>query len=259
VLKRAFYLWRLIWTLVAFAELGIGGFILATTVIPLSTLFVRDEQTRNRRAQNIIRSSFRLYILMQQMLGVFKLEVRGGDKLSVCKGKLVVANHPTLLDIVLLMALLPDANCVVKSELWHNPLLRPVIRAAGYIRNDYEPEVLIEKCRDVLRAGSNLIIFPEGTRSVPGKLLSFQRGFAHIATLTGAAIQPITIMCEPITLTKGQPSYRIPESRPRYRIEVGDEVDAERFLGLSSESRARGARKLVSYLESDYRRRLLHG
>ena len=259
MLKRAFYLWRLIWTLVAFAELGIGGFILATTVIPLSTLFVRDEQTRNRRARSIIRSSFRLYILMLQLLGVIKLEVTGGEKLSVCKGKLVVANHPTLLDIVLLMAVLPDANCVVKSELWHNPLLRPVVRTAGYIRNDYEPEALIEKCRDALHAGSNLIIFPEGTRSAPGKLLPFQRGFAHIAILAGAGIQPITITCEPIMLTKDQPSYRIPRSRPHFRIEVGDEVDAKRFLDLSSESRARGARKLASYLESDYGRRLLHG
>jgi 1-acyl-sn-glycerol-3-phosphate acyltransferase len=244
--------------LVAFAELGVGGFILATTVIPLSTLFVRDERTRNRRAQNIIRSSFRLYILMQQMLGVFKLEVTGGEKLSVCRGKLIVANHPTLLDIVLLMALLPDVSCVAKSELWHNPFLRPVVRTAGYIRNDYEPEVLIEKCRDALRAGRNLIIFPEGTRSAPGKLLPFQRGFAHIATLAGVVIQPITITCEPIMLTKGRPSYRIPESRPCFRIEVGDEVDAKRFLDLSPESRARGARKLVSYMESDYRRRLLH-
>ena len=245
--------------MVAFAVLGIGGFILATTVIPLSTVFVRDEQTQNRRAQSIVRGSFRLYVLMLQMLGVIKLEVTGGEKLSRCRGKLIVANHPTLLDIVLLMSLLPDANCVVKGELWRHPLLRPLVRTTGYIRNDCEPQVLMEKCRDTLRAGSNLIIFPEGTRSKPGELPTFQRGFAHIATLTGAEIQPITITCEPTTLIKGEPCYRIPASRPRFRIEVGDQLDTQRSLDLSSESRARGARKLVSYLESDYRRRLLHG
>jgi 1-acyl-sn-glycerol-3-phosphate acyltransferase len=259
VLKRTFYLWRLIWTAFAFAALGAGGFVLAMTVIPSVTLFVRDPRIRNRRAQVIVRNSFRIYIAMLRVLGVLKLEVIGGEKLSACRGKLIVANHPTLIDIVLLMALLPDATCVVKSQLFRNPLLRPLVQAAGYIRNDYEPELLIELCRQTLATGNNLIIFPEGTRSVPGKPLHFQRGFAHIATLTGVTLQPVTITCEPITLVKGEPYYKIPDSPPRFRIEVADEIDTKRFLGLTSESRARGARRLVTYLESDYGRRLNHG
>jgi 1-acyl-sn-glycerol-3-phosphate acyltransferase len=257
VLKRAFYLWRLIWTAFAFAALGVGGFVLAMTVIPMATLFVRDRRIRNHRAQLIVRESFRIYIVMLRTLGVIKLEVLGGEKLSACRGKLIVANHPTLIDIVLLLAILPEATCVVKPDL--SPLLHPLVRATGYIRNDCEPEVLIEKCRETLAAGSNLIIFPEGTRSVPGKPLRFRRGFAHIATLTGANLQPVTITCEPITLVKGEPYYKIPDSTPRFRIEVADEIDTKRFVGISSESRARGARKLVSYLESDYGRRLNHG
>ncbi len=259
VLKRAFFLWRLLWTAFAFAALGVGGFVLAMTLIPMVTLFERDQRIRNRRAQLIIRKSFRIYIAMLRMLGVLKLEVIGGEKLPACRGKLIVANHPTLIDIVLLLALLPDATCVVKSQLFRNPLLRSLVQAAGYIRNDYEPEELIEMCRETLATGNNLIIFPEGTRSVPGKPLHFQRGFAHIATLTGVNLQPVTITCEPITLVKGEPYYKIPDSPPRFRIEVLDEIDIKRFLGFSAESRARGARKLVSYLESDYCRRLKHG
>jgi len=259
VIKRLFYIWRLFWTAFAFAVLGVGGFILAMTVIPMVTLFVQDEHTRNHRAQVIIRESFRVYIAMMRTLGVLKLEVVGAEKLSACKGKLIVANHPTLIDIVLLMALLPDAKCVVKSQLYANPFLCPIVRAAGYIRNDFEPEVLIEKCRETLAAGNNLIIFPEGTRSVPGRPLHFQRGFAHIATLTGVGLQPITITCEPITLVKGEPYYKIPNSRPSFRIEVADEIDPRQFLDLGSGSRARGARKLVSYLEADYCSRLSRG
>jgi 1-acyl-sn-glycerol-3-phosphate acyltransferase len=259
VLKRTFYLWRLLWTAFAFAALGVGGFVLAMTVIPAVTLFIRDRQTRHRRAQHIVRSSFHLYIAMLRMLGVLKLEVVGGEKLSACHGKLIVANHPTLIDIVFLMALLPDATCVVKSELFRNPLLSPLVQAAGYISNDHDPEVLIELCRETLATGNNLIIFPEGTRSVPGKPLHFQRGFAHIATMTGVKLQPITITCEPITLVKGEPYYKIPDSQPRFRIEVANEIDTKEFLSFSADSRARAARKLVSYLESDYGRRLNHG
>lgn len=256
VLRQMFYIWRLVWTVVAFAALSVGGFVLATTVIPMVTLFIHDEDARNRRAQFIIRESFRVYVTMLRILGVLKLEVVGAGKLLTCRGKLIIANHPTLIDIVLLMALVPDTKCVAKSELFSNWLMGPVVRAAGYIRNDYEPEVLIEKCREKLEAGYNLIIFPEGTRSIPGKPVHFQRGFAHIATIARVNLQPITISCEPITLVKGEPYYKIPDSRPRFRIEVADEIDPKKFLNLASQSRARSARILASYLEADYCSRL---
>lgn len=252
MLKRLYYVWRLLGTAVAFAVLGLGGFILGVTLIPMVTLFVHDEQVRNRRAQAIIRNGFRIYLTMLRLLGMLKLEVMGAERLRNCKGKLIVANHPTLIDIVLVMALLPDAKCVVKSELFDSWLLSPVVGVAGYIRNDHDPEVLIEKCREALGAGYNLVIFPEGTRSMPGQPLRFKRGFAHIATLTGANVQPLRIGCEPITLIKGNPYYKIPDSRPSFRIEVADEIDPRQFLNLSFESRARGARRLVSYLEAEY-------
>jgi 1-acyl-sn-glycerol-3-phosphate acyltransferase len=253
-LRRQFYLWRLLGTGLAFAELGIGGVVLALTVIPLVTLFVRDEQARNRRAQAIIRGAFRLYVGLLRLFGILKLELVGAERLSSCRGCLVIANHPTLLDIVLIMALVPDAQCVVKHQAWRNPFLRPVVGAAGYIRNDMAPEAFVERCRDTLAGGSNLIIFPEGTRSVPGKQLRFQRGFAHVATLTSATLQPLTITCNPMTLIKGEPWYKIPERAPCFRIEVSEQIDTRQFLGVRS--RALGARDLVSHLESLYTRKL---
>ncbi len=259
MVKRIFYVWRLIWTALAFATLGLGGVLLALTVIPVATLFVHDEQTRNRRAQGIIRESFRVYLWLLQGMGILKLEVIGGEQLRACHGKLVVANHPTLLDIVILMALLPDAKCVGKRQLWRNPMLRPVVRAAGYIRNDDEPETLIVKCSEALAAGYNLIIFPEGTRSVPGQPLHFHRGFAHIALASGVNLRPVLITCEPVTLVKGRPYYKIPASPPHFRIEVTEEIDAARYAPAAAGSRALDARKLVSYIEADYCRRLNHG
>jgi 1-acyl-sn-glycerol-3-phosphate acyltransferase len=254
--KRGFYLWRLFWTGVAFAALGVGGVVLALTVMPVANLLVRNRQARSRRAQGIIHESFRLYIWMLQAMGVFKLEVIGGEKLRASHGELIIANHPTLIDIVFLMALLPDAKCVGKRQLWRNPMLRPVVQAAGYIRNDCEPETLIEQCRDALQMGYNLIIFPEGTRSVPGWPLHFQRGFAHVALASRARLRPILITCEPLTLVKGEPYYRIPSSPPLFRIEVGEPVDTTRYAPCSTVTRSLQARRLVSHVEADYAKSL---
>jgi 1-acyl-sn-glycerol-3-phosphate acyltransferase len=257
LLDRADHLWRLVATGAAFAAMGVGGIALALMVIPLAVLPIRDRDARARRAQAIIRASFRFYVAMLRRGGVLDVEVLGEARLPSCRGNLIIANHPTLLDVVLIMALVPNAQCVVKHELWRNPFLGPIVRTAGYIRNDEDAERFIEDCRHALAGGGNLIIFPEGTRSVPGRPPHFQRGFAHVATLTGASIQLIAITCEPITLVKGQPWYAIPERRPTFRVEIAERIDAKRFLEHGP--RARGARKLVSHLESYYGGKLKHG
>jgi len=255
--RRIDQLWRLAATGFAFAALGLGGFVIAVLVVPPVTWPLADRRAREQRAQSIIRASFRLYVAMLRGLGVLRLEVVGAGRLSSCRGHLVIANHPTLLDVVLIMALLPHAQCVVKHQLWRHPLLGPLMRVAGYIRNDQEPEAFIADCRAALQAGNNLIIFPEGTRSVPGQRPRFQRGFAHIATLTGADLQIVTITCEPITLVKGQPWYVIPDRPPTFRIEIGELLRTQPFL--DTPSRARGARRLVSHLESHYVGKVNHG
>jgi len=256
-LRRLDYAWRLVATGLAFAALSLGGFLMAVTVIPLYRRAASDPVLRARRAQRLVRASFRLYIFMLQYLGVIELKLVGAKRLHACRGNVVVANHPTLLDIVLIMSLVPDAQCVVKHQLWRHPLLGPLVRAAGYIRNDQNPESLIEACKTALAAGANLIIFPEGTRSVPGRPLRLQRGFAHIAALSGADVQLLSITCEPITLIKGEKWYVIPARRPTFTVEVGEQVRTKDFF--DQPSRARAVRRLVSYLEGYYVGKLQHG
>lgn len=240
---------------VAFAAMGLGGCVLAFLVIPVATCLIQDGARRTDRAQRIIRASFRFYVDLLRRAGVIRLDMVGADKLERCRGKLIVANHPTLLDVVLIMSLVPRAQCVVKHQLWRNPFLRHIVEAAGYIRNDHDPEIFVEACRATLGAGNNLIIFPEGTRTAPGRLPQFQRGFAHIATLTGSDLQLVVITCAPLTLVKGQRWYDIPERAPLYRIEIDEQVETSRF---ATYARPLAVRKLVTYLESYYHGKLLH-
>jgi 1-acyl-sn-glycerol-3-phosphate acyltransferase len=245
--SRIDYLWRLGATGFAFAALSVGGFLIAVTAIPITAIGARDAVERGRRAQRIVQRSFQVYLAMLQRLGVITLEVSGAERLRECRGCIIVSNHPTLLDVVLIMALVPNAQCVVKHQLWAHPLLGALVRAAGYIRNDLDASALLARCRETLGNGNNLIIFPEGSRSVPGQPLRFQRGFAHIAALLGVNLQVIKISCSPITLTKGEAWYRIPERAPRFRVEVEETVEIGPFL--EGASRPLAARRLVAHLE----------
>jgi len=248
LIERASRWWRVPATGFAFALLGLGGLFLAVTVFPLVAAMSRCESVRLRRTQATIRQSFRAYLAVLRFLGVIRLEIVGRDRLAGCSGALIVANHPTLLDVVLLMALVPNAQCVVKHALWKDRFLGPVVRAAGYIRNDTDAESFVGNCRDTLARGNNLIIFPEGTRTVPGQRRHFQRGFANVALMAHIDLQPIRIDCDPITLTKGVPWYQVPKRRAAFRVSVGERIAIAPFLACGS--RAVGARRLAGHLET---------
>ena len=175
------------------------------------------------------------------------LQVDQLDRLVALRGTIVVANHPSLLDVVFLISLVPQAQCVVKHQLWANRFLRGVVAAAGYIRNDLAPEELLARCTASLRAGDNLVIFPEGTRTRPGLPIRLQRGFANIAEASRADIQVVRITCSPTMLAKGVPWYGIPPRRGHFRLFVEHRV---RFRDYPDTlSRALRVRRLTRDLE----------
>jgi 1-acyl-sn-glycerol-3-phosphate acyltransferase len=257
LLRSADYCWRLVVTGLAFLALWLGGFILATLVIPAATLWIRDAQARGQAARRMIHRSFQLYIRILCLFRVISVTITGEERLAAARGVIVVANHPSLLDVVLIVSLLPDARCVIKYQLWRSRLLGPLLRLAGYLPNGGDPEILMAHCQRVLGEGSNLIVFPEGTRSIPGQKLHFQRGFAHMATIAGCDLQPVVISCDPPVLLKGQAWHRIPSRRPHFQLDVQPMVDTGTFL--RTQPRARAARAIVAQLESFYQWKVLHG
>jgi 1-acyl-sn-glycerol-3-phosphate acyltransferase len=252
--SRLNYVWRLVGTGFSFACFFGGGLLLAVSVFPMIALVRRDGEGRVRATQRVIHHTFRFYIAMLERLGIIRLEVVGADALRNGRGRMIVANHPTLLDVVILMSLIPRAQCIVKAELWHNRYLGGVVRWAGYIRNDLAPEALLDACKAAMAAGKDLIIFPEGTRSRPGESLQFRRGFANIALLAEAPIQLVTIDCRPIMLSKGDPWWKIPQKRSHFRVSVGECLDAGGSLGYQYRSLA--ARQLVRRLQAYFTERL---
>lgn len=237
--------------------IGVGGSLLAMTVFPLIVVTTADPQLRRRRIQKIMQLSLKSYCWGIHALGIAGLEFVGAERMRDLRGVLIVANHPSLLDVVLIMTMIPSVQCVVKAALWRNPFFRLTVSGAGYIRNDLEPEALVNACVDTLRAGNNLIIFPEGTRSVAGQPMLLRRGFANIATLAEADLQPLTITCWPPFLEKGIPWWRVPAERPRFRVAVGERLNIGPFL--MAVSRPLATRRLTAYMHNYYLENLANG
>lgn len=200
-----------------FVVFGLGSLALVGVGFPLVRLCTRDRTTRIRRTRALIGRSFRLFIEMLVGLRAIGVRWHHRERLGRPGPMLVIANHPTLLDVVILAGWIPDAECVVKRAAWSNPFLGGVMRAADYIPND-DGEALIEACVARLRAGGTLILFPEGTRSPKGQLRDFKRGAARIALQARCPVLQVDIDCRPPFLGKGEPWYQVPDDLPCYTV-----------------------------------------
>ena len=228
-------LWRVGVVAFCFALIGVCGPIFVITVYPVLRLASGGRAASARRVRAAIGWSFRVVVRILELGGVMRVEQRNLGLLAAWRGKpaLVLANHPCYLDILVLLALIPDALCVVKSYVWWNPFYGGVVRAAGYLSND-DPEKLVEACAEALRSGSPLIIFPEGTRTSPGEPLRFMRGAARIALASQAAIQPILLRCDPPAFTRDGHWYQQPPSGFRMTIEARPLLGASTLLAEES-------------------------
>jgi len=237
---------------VGFSVFGLGSLVLVGLCFPLVRLLTRDPARRTRRARRLIQQSFRLFVRTLVALGAIGVEYEHRERLSTPGPLLILANHPTLIDVCLLVACIPDADCVVKREAWSNPFLGGVVRAADYVPND-GGESLIETCVARLRAGHTLVLFPEGTRSPRGGLRSFKRGAARIALQAGCPVLLVDVACRPPFLGKGDPWYQVPGTLPCYTVTAHAPIAVALPQGASE---AAEARRLTREWRRGYEERL---
>lgn len=241
------YFWRLFATAFSFFAFGVGGLILRVLVFPLLNILSKTSEQKKQRAQLSVHYSFYIFIGLMHRLGILTYDISGLEKLNR-PGQLILANHPTLIDIVFLISRMPYANCIVKESLWLNPYIKGAVTNTGYISNG-DSEKMIKDCVAYLKAGGTMVIFPESTRTVQGQDYKFQRGAAHIALQAKVIITPVTLHCSPSTLTRQEKWYQIPSRRFHLSMRVGNDMVLDNFLEIEPKSIA--VRRFNRYLQ-DY-------
>ena len=128
------------------------------------------------------------------------LRVSGRERLaSLASGSaVIVANHESLADILVLLASLPiQVRFLAKRRIFSVPVLGWSIRAAGFIpvdRGDHRRgAATFEAAMARLQGGRSVIVFPEETRTRTGELLPFKKGAALLALRSGLPILPVGI------------------------------------------------------------------
>lgn len=211
-------------------------------------LFSRD---REAGFQKVIHFFYRgFFWLARTIIPGLRIEIR--EEVRKIRSCVVMCNHLSYLDPILLLSVWKAHKTIVKSALFRAPCFGWFLRHAGYIPAGADGDLAgmmverVEKLDEFLGAGGNLFIFPEGTRSEDGTLGSFETGAFKIARRCEAPIEVLFISNTARLYTPG---------RVLFNTCVRNTIRIERICRIEPESALRHA--AVSDLSERVRQRYL--
>ena len=214
----------LIWgyqTVAFYGVLAVYGLVFIGWNIPANLLYwLLPRRLSAPFGQFMVMCGFRALLGLMRGLGLATFDLSCLDALRDAGGLIIAPNHPTLIDVLLVASRLPRVVCITKAALWDNPACGAAARLAGYIRNDGAHK-LVRAAATAVKAGNQLLIFPEGTRTRTGPVGPFKGGFALMARQAGAPIQTVFLSASPPYLAKGWGLMRRPEFPIVYRARLG--------------------------------------
>jgi 1-acyl-sn-glycerol-3-phosphate acyltransferase len=221
-----------------------GALGLLVTLVSAALYPLLSRQVGSNLARGVIGMAFRSFLALLRAAGLLRVDLSALDALRGERGLIIAPNHPCMLDAVFVISRIPRVACIMKAQIWDNPVLGGGARLAGYIRND-SPRGMVRQAASELQAGHSLLVFPEGTRTRSRPVNQFKGGFALIAKRASAPVQTVFIETDNPFLGKGWPAFKRPAFPLVYRVRLG-----ERF------SVTGGVQPFLAALEDYYRREL---
>jgi 1-acyl-sn-glycerol-3-phosphate acyltransferase len=208
----------------AFLYFWSGGAILSWIYMPLLRWRAPDAAAARRRCQRALHRGWRAYLGFMRRVGLVRFDPRA-PALHLPEGPcVIVANHPTLIDVVLTLAVWDGLCTVVKDYYYQLPMVNRLLRYCGHIQGGEEglgwSADAMEACLSRLRDGHSLLFFPEGTRTPDEGLLPFQRGAFEVARRAGVPVVPLVIHVSHSVLKRGVPWYRVPDRVIEYDLQL---------------------------------------
>ncbi|MDD6030014.1 MAG: lysophospholipid acyltransferase family protein [Kiritimatiellae bacterium] len=219
---------------VFFVLYGLGGLVIGGLLFPPLSLL-----GRRRAMRALVRASWRLFVWGGRVTGLFRVRISPEDRrrLASARGVVVVANHVSLIDIVVLMSILPDATAVAKAAARSNFFYSLIVRGVFLVNDD--PVGVLGDAKALLVAGTSLVVFPEGTRvpaDAPARKL--RRGAAQIALHAGVPLLPVFIEVEPPVLAKGQPWFDVADRTISWTLRLREEIPVSPAAGSGTHAAA---------------------
>lgn len=210
----------------------IGGLFLLGSMICSVIYFIFPRKTGIKISRKITQQSFHAYLCICEYLGLLKLDLACIDVLNGQPPMVLVANHPSMIDVVLLGSRLTNYSCIAKQSLINHPILGMCARANAYVSN-HNVQSMVRQSQKTLGAGGHVLLFPEGTRTYYSHNKGINQiggGAALLAKRARVTIQVVFIKTKSNFLGHGWNMFSLPQFPIVYKLELGDKITSSNDL-----------------------------
>ena len=130
--------------------------------------------------------------LVYLMMNVHK-DIRSFRAQVEARPSIVIANHAGFIDILVMLMIHPRMLMMTNRWVWNSPFFGAVVRFMGFLRSEDDTGTNVRNAAQALRDGFSITVFPEGTRSITGKLNRFHKGSFWLAEELQAPMVPVVL------------------------------------------------------------------
>lgn len=234
------YWWHIFAKILSFALFGIGTVMISIVAFPVMRAIFWGNRRFKKAARRFINIMFKFFGIFMVSLGASSFRSKDRKALKNLKSCVVVANHPSLLDVVFLISMIPNADCIVNASLSGKNIVHVITRTL-YVSNNLPHDELMAKCKKSIDDGNVMIIFPEGTRSLPSGLNPFKKGAARVALYAQCPVVPVFLGGnDKVGLRKHDSMFKYnPREMYRYRAYLKETINIEDYKGMPEPAAAK--------------------
>ncbi len=176
-------------SLFAFAYF-LGGCLVQLVVLPLVAISPLQRETKRRvfgRSLMLFTRSL-VYVMANVRKDVrdFRSELERGPAI-------VIANHASFIDILVMLMVHPRTIMMTNRWVWNSPFFGAFVRFTGVVRSEDDIATNTERVREAAARGWSIVVFPEGTRSLDGRIGRFHKGAFHMAQELQLHVIPVLL------------------------------------------------------------------
>lgn len=174
------------------AAVAFGWFLIGCVILTVILLVVAILPISKGRKQRIMMTCISVMI-DSDWRTMFHVPVRWVDKDPLDKPAILIANHASFVDLMMLIGSSNKLLLVTNDWVWNSPLFGAFIRYVEYIHAKDDSSWDLEKIQKKVDEGYSILIFPEGTRTIDGRMGRFKKGAFYLAEQLNLDILPVMI------------------------------------------------------------------
>lgn len=213
---------------ICFVIFGIGTIVVGNIIFPLIKLLFPRKYRLNTYS-NVIQTSWSVFVKFLILINIIDLDIKDIEKLKNIKKSVIVSTHPSFIDGVILISLIPKTTCLVAERLSTNPITKQIVNTM-FIISGNSLNKIVEDSSKMLENDFNVLIFPSGIRHKKNEYPKIRKGAALIAINSKRNIVPINLTTDIDFLQINEPVNKPVKKQVIYSVEVGEEIDTLKYI-----------------------------